>query len=64
MNMTLDGFVRASNATLQRPLADGGERLHEWAFGEGERGREVLVESGNSLGAIIAGRRTYDLVVP
>ncbi len=34
MSMSLDGFVKASNATPEQPLGDGGERLHEWGFGE------------------------------
>lgn len=37
MSMSLDGFVRASSATPEEPLGAGGERLHEWAFGEDER---------------------------
>ena len=42
MSMSLDGFVKASNATPEQPLGDGGERLHEWGFGGDERDREVL----------------------
>jgi dihydrofolate reductase len=46
-----------------RPLGVGGERLHEWAFGEDERDRGVLAEGGQGVGAVIAGRRTYDASV-
>ena len=60
MSMSLDGFVKASNATSEQPLGDGGERLHEWAFGEDERDREVLAGGVEGSGEIIAGRRTYD----
>jgi hypothetical protein len=28
MSMSLDGFVKASNATPEQPLGEGGERLH------------------------------------
>jgi dihydrofolate reductase len=59
----LDGFVNGANARPEEPLGDGGERLHEWAFGDDERNREVLAEAGHTLGAVIAGRRTYDLSV-
>jgi dihydrofolate reductase len=45
-------------------LGDGGQRLHEWAFGEDERNRELLEEAVNFVGAVIAGRRTYDLSIP
>src|SRR5919107_3993754 len=64
MSMSLDGFVKASNATSERPLGDGGERLHEWAFGEDERDREVLAGGVKGSGAIIAGRGTYDDSLP
>jgi dihydrofolate reductase len=61
MSMSLDGFVRASNATPEQPLGEGGERLHEWGFGGGdERGREVAERSFSELGAGICGRNTYD----
>jgi dihydrofolate reductase len=64
ISMSLDGFVTASNVRPEEPLGDGGQRLHEWAFGEDERNRELLAEAASFLGAVIAGRRTYDLSVP
>jgi dihydrofolate reductase len=64
MSMSLDGFVTASNVRPEEPMGDGGQRLHEWAFGDDERNRELLAEAVNSIGAVIAGRRTYDLSVP
>jgi hypothetical protein len=64
MSMSLDGFVTGPNVRPEEPNGDGGQRLTEWAFGNDERDREILAESGKSLGAIIAGRRTYDLSVP
>ena len=30
MTMSLDGFVAGPNASLEKPLGEGGERLHEW----------------------------------
>jgi dihydrofolate reductase len=64
MSMSLDGFVTASNVRPEEPMGDGGQRLHEWAFGDDERNRELLAEAVNSIGTVIAGRRTYDLSVP
>jgi dihydrofolate reductase len=64
MSMSLDGFVTASNVRPEEPLGDGGQRLHEWAFGEDKRNRELLAEAVNFVGAVIAGRRTYDLFIP
>jgi dihydrofolate reductase len=60
MSMSLDGFIRAADPTADEPLGVGGEQLHEWAFGEDERDRSVLAEVNQGVGAIIAGRRTYD----
>ena len=39
-SMSLDGFVTASNVRPEEPMGDGGQRLHDWAFGEDERNRE------------------------
>jgi dihydrofolate reductase len=64
MSMSLDGYVRAPNARPDEPLGDGGERLHEWAFGRDEQDRRVLADAGQMTGAVIAGRRTYDDSVP
>ena len=60
MSMSLDGFVKASNATPEQPLGESGERLHQWGFSEDERDREVLAGGVEGSGEIIAGRRTYD----
>jgi dihydrofolate reductase len=64
ISMSLDGYVTAAGVRPEEPMGDGGQQLHEWAFGADERGREVLAESESKVGASIAGRRTYDLSVP
>jgi hypothetical protein len=64
ISMSLDGFVTASNVRPEEPMGDGGQRLHEWAFGKDERNRELLAEAVNFIGALIAGRRIYDLSIP
>jgi len=33
ISMSLDGFVAGPNRTVEKPLGDGGDRLHEWIFG-------------------------------
>lgn len=63
ISMSLDGFINGPDVTAEEGLGKGGERLHDWAFKGDERNREVLA-SAHELGAIIAGRRTYDLSVP
>ena len=64
ISMSLDGFVNAANVRPEEPMGDGGQRLHEWAFGDDERNRELLAEAVDAVGAVIAGRRTYDVSVP
>jgi dihydrofolate reductase len=61
-SMSLDGFITAAYRRPEDPMGDGGERLHEWITGEG--GREYLECSVSELGAVIAGRNTYDDSLP
>jgi len=32
ISMSLDGFIAGPNDTRERPLSDGGDRLHAWMF--------------------------------
>jgi dihydrofolate reductase len=72
ITMSLDGFVAAPNASLEDPLGEGGERLHEWAFaaqswreqhglegGEANEDSEILEEATNATGAVIMGRKMF-----
>lgn len=60
ISMSLDGYVTAADPTLEEPMGLGGQVLHEWAFTADDAGRHALEESQNTVGASIAGRRTYD----
>ena len=62
ISMSLDGFITASNRRPEEPMGDGGHRLHEWVTGED--GREYLERTISTLGASIAGRKTYDDSLP
>ena len=64
ISMSLDGFMTAANQRPEEPLGEGGERLHEWAFGDDPGDREVFARGAASLGAVICGRRTYADSVP
>jgi hypothetical protein len=35
ISMSLDGFIAGPNRTVEQPLGDGGDRLHEWGLGLG-----------------------------
>src|SRR5262245_27059829 len=64
ISMSLDGFITAAQQTAEEPMGRGGERLHEWAFGEDPHDREVFERGSAALGAVLAGRRTYDDSLP
>lgn len=64
ISMSLDGFITAANRTAEEPTGTGGHQLVEWAFGNDEQNRRYLETAGKDLGAVIAGRETYDTSVP
>jgi dihydrofolate reductase len=64
ISMSLDGFVTGPDPRPEAPNGDGGERLVEWAFGGDDRDRGILEDGVAGLGAVIAGRRTYELSLP
>jgi dihydrofolate reductase len=72
ITVSLDGFVAGPDPTLERPLGDGGERLHEWVYGlasfrerHGREGGttgaddEIVEESLGTTGAVVMGRRMF-----
>ena len=65
VSMSLDGFSAGPNIRPEEPMGDGGERLHDWAFGgdgpDGEVDGAVRRELDEMVGATIIGRRTFDL---
>jgi dihydrofolate reductase len=58
-SMSLDGYMTAADRTPDEPLGAGGEQLHAWTSDVAYIER-CLAE----LGAVIAGRVTYDTSVP
>ncbi len=73
MSVSLDGFITGSNDSVESPLGEGGERLHEWVFdlatfrerhgregGTTGRDDEVLAEAFDGVGAHVMGRRMFD----
>ena len=59
---SLDGFIAGANMRLEAGLGDDGQRLHDWAFHD-EAGKEALEREVARLGAVICGRRTYDMSI-
>ena len=74
MSMSLDGFIAGPNDSVERPLGEGGERLHEWIYdlaswrerhglegGKTDTDAEVLDESFKDTAAVVVGRRMFDV---
>jgi len=72
ISTSLDGYVAGPDPTLEEPLGQGGEQLHEWIFplaawrephglSGGETGPEddLVRESVARTGAVIMGRRMF-----
>src|SRR5207244_3784474 len=48
ITMSLDGFVAGPNRTVEQPLGDEGERLHEWITGLASWREEHGLEGGET----------------
>lgn len=65
LSMSLDGFAAGPNADVDNPLGDGGDRLHHWMYaGATDVGRRIEKEIFADAGAIVMGRRTFDVGKP
>jgi dihydrofolate reductase len=76
LSMSLDGFVAGPNDGPQNGLGDGGDRLFQWyysgdtdfplpgtdmVFKISRASAELLQQEWGSLGAMVAGRRMFDI---
>ncbi len=76
LSMSLDGFVAGPNDSPELPLGEGGERLFDWynsgdtalhlpgtdmVFNISQASADLLREEWAALGAIVVGRRTFDI---
>jgi dihydrofolate reductase len=71
ISMSLDGFVAGPNPTVEQPLGEGGEGLHEWVVrlagwrerhgrSGGERNADdEVVREASDAGAVLMGRRMF-----
>lgn len=72
ITMSLDGYIVGPNDSVDNPLGDGGERLHEWMTaleewrkthglegGERNQDSEVVAEFSANVGAYIMGRGMF-----
>ena len=72
ITMSVDGFVAGPNQTMEQPLGEGGEQLHEWGVvleswrnqhglegGEKNADDEIIRETHDRTGAFVMGRRMF-----
>jgi dihydrofolate reductase len=72
ISVSLDGFVAGPNPSVEEPLGEGGEALHEWALklaawrkphgrdgGETNASSPVMEEALENVGATIMGRNMF-----
>jgi dihydrofolate reductase len=72
ISTSLDGYIAGPNQTLEQPLGEGGEQLHEWVIGlaawrerhglsggETNVDTEVVEESVAGVGSTVMGRRMF-----
>jgi dihydrofolate reductase len=62
ISMSLDGFVTGPDPGPANGMGTGGEALHTWAFSDDADDRRVLREATARSGAVILGRRLFDVV--
>jgi dihydrofolate reductase len=64
ISVSLDGFAAGPNQSLDNPLGEGGDRLHEWAFPPEGRGAEpvdaqIHATWSEGVGAFVMGRKMF-----
>ncbi len=72
ISMSLDGFIAGPNQSVENPLGEGGEQLHDWVIGleawrkpHGYEGGEVNASSAvveaslENVGATVMGRNMF-----
>ncbi|MCW2973939.1 MAG: bifunctional deaminase-reductase domain protein [Thermoleophilia bacterium] len=63
ITVSLDGYVTGPNPGPSNGLGDGGEALHAWVFAsDSPQDRDVLERSMARYGAVVMGRRLFDVV--
>ncbi|MGV9268242.1 dihydrofolate reductase family protein [Kitasatospora sp. NPDC003701] len=62
ISVSLDGFVTGPGPGPDNGLGTGGEALHTWAFSDDPDDRGILREGTTRSGAVVLGRRLFDLV--
>lgn len=60
VSMSLDGFIAGPNVSVENPMGDYGERLHEWMFPPKGNHEEIATDMFKNVGAVIMGRQMFN----
>jgi dihydrofolate reductase len=73
ITMTLDGFIAGPDDGVDKPLGEGGERIHQWLYdssswrerhgqegGDTRPDNQLVDEAVERTGAIVMGKRMYE----
>ncbi|GGX59269.1 dihydrofolate reductase family protein [Streptomyces fructofermentans] len=65
VTLSLDGFMAGPDISVEHPMGRGGLRLHDWILNTPADGVDSAVtrEVSDSTGAVVLGRRTFDVGV-
>ncbi|KOV51439.1 hypothetical protein ADL00_40575 [Streptomyces sp. AS58] len=65
VTMSLDGFMAGPDISVEHPMGRGGLRLHDWILNTptNDVDTSVTQEISASTGAVVLGRRTFDVGV-
>jgi dihydrofolate reductase len=74
ITMTVDGFIAGPNDGVEKPLGEGGERIHQWLYdsaswrelhgrtgGEARTDGELVEEAFERTGAVVMGKRMFQI---
>jgi len=62
ISVSLDGYITGPRPGIEQGLGLGGEGLHAWALAGDAIDTEVLSDTVDATGAVIMGRRLFDIV--
>lgn len=62
ISVSLDGYITGPEPGPDAGLGRGGEALHTWALDGDSIDAEVLADAVDATGAVIMGRRLFDIV--
>ncbi|MER7773026.1 dihydrofolate reductase family protein [Kitasatospora sp. NPDC096140] len=62
ISVSVDGFVTGPDPGPDSGMGTGGDALHSWAFSDDPDDRRLLREATARSGAVVLGRRLFDLV--